>query len=65
MNINPKPPKNGEDLKRLLKQYEHILSPQNKQFINELIQRLDSGGDKAGLEDLAQRMQHASNQGKK
>jgi hypothetical protein len=65
MANNPQPPKNSEDLKRLFKQYEHILSPQNKQFINELIQRLDSGGDKSELEDLAQRMQKATNQGKK
>ena len=65
MTNNPKPPQNGEDLKRLLKQYEHILTPQNKQFIMELIQRLDSGGDKSDLEDLAQRMQQATRQGKK
>ena len=54
-----------KDLKKLLKQYNNILTPQNKQFINELIQRLETGGDKAGLQDLAKRMQKAAKQAKK
>ena len=58
-------PQNAADLKKLLKQYNNILTPQNKQFITELIQRLENGSDKAGLQDLAQRMQRAAKQAKK
>ena len=61
----PKKPQNNEDLKKLLQQYNHILTPQNRQFINELIQKLDAGGDKNALQDLARRMQQATRQGKK
>ena len=64
MNNMPPKPKNAADLKKLLKQYGNILTPQNKQFIGELIQRLESGGDKAGLQDLAKRMQKAVRQAK-
>lgn len=64
MNNMPPKPKNAADLKKLLKQYGNILTPQNKQFIGELIQRLESGGDKAGLQDLAKRMQKAARQAK-
>lgn len=65
MNTNPKKPQSNEDLKKLLQQYNHILTPQNRQFINELIQNLDAGGDKNALQDLAKRMQQAAGQGKK
>ncbi|NLF80745.1 MAG: hypothetical protein GX572_06105 [Clostridia bacterium] len=65
MNIKPQKPKNSADLKKLLQQYNHVLTPQNRQFINELIQNLDAGGDKNALQDLARRMQQATNQGKK
>lgn len=61
----PQKPQNAADLKKLLKQYNNILTPQNKQFITELIQRLENGSDKAGLQDLAQRMQRAAKQAKK
>lgn len=65
MNNIPRKPQNSVDLKKLLQQYDKILTPQNKRFIKELIEKLDSGGDKAGLEDLAQRMQKAAKQAKK
>ena len=61
----PQKPQNAADLKKLLKQYNNILTPQNKQFITELIQRLENGSDKAGLQDLAQRRQRAAKQAKK
>lgn len=64
MNMTPKKPQNAADLKKLLSQYDSILTPQNKQFITELIQKLDSGGDKEGFEDLAKRMQKATKQPK-
>ena len=64
-NNMPQKPQNAADLKKLLKQYNNILTPQNKQFITELIQRLENGSDKAGLQDLAQRMQRAAKQAKK
>ena len=65
MNTTPKKPQSNADLKQLLQQYNHILTPQNRQFINELIQNLDAGGDKNALQDLANRMQHATKQNKK
>lgn len=65
MNNIPKKPQNTVDLKKLLQQYDKILTPQNRRFIKELIEKLDAGGDKAGLEDLAQRMQKAAKQAKK
>ena len=64
-NNMPQKPQNAADLKKLLNQYNNILTPQNKQFITELIQRLENGSDKAGLQDLAQRMQRAAKQAKK
>ena len=64
-NNMPQKPQNAADLKKLLKQYNNILTPHNKQFITELIQRLENGSDKAGLLDLAQRMQRAAKQAKK
>ena len=64
-NNMPQKPQNAADLKKLLKQYNNILTPQNKQFITELIQRLENGSDKAGVQDLAQRMQRAAKQAKK
>ena len=64
-NNMPQKPQNAADLKKLLKQYNNILTPQNKHFITELIQRLENGSDKAGLQDLAQRMQRAAKQAKK
>ena len=64
-NNMPQKPQNAADLKKLLKQYNNILTPQNKQFITELIQRLENGSDKAWLQDLAQRMQRAAKQAKK
>ena len=64
-NNMPQKPQNAADLKKLLKQYNNIFTPQNKQFITELIQRLENGSDKAGLQDLAQRMQRAAKQAKK
>ncbi len=64
-NTLPPKPQNAADLKKLLRQYQNILTPQNKQFITELIQRLEGGGDRAGLQDLARRMQRAAKQAKK
>ena len=64
-NNMPQKPQNAADLKKLLKQYNNILTPQNKQFITELIQRLENGSDKAGLQDLAQRLERAAKQAKK
>lgn len=60
-NNMPQKPQNAADLKKLLKQYNNILTPQNKQFITELIQRLENGSDKAGLQDLAQRSKEQLN----
>jgi hypothetical protein len=65
MNTTPKKPQSNADLKQLLQQYNHILTPQNRQFINEMIQTLDAGGDKNALQDLARRMQQAAKQNKK
>ena len=61
----PQKPRNTEDLKKLLKQYERVLTPQNKQFINELINKLDRGAGRNELQDLAARMQKAAAQQKK
>jgi len=65
MNNTPQKPQNTLDLKKLLQQYDKILTPQNKRLINELIEKLDNGGDKADLQDLAQRMQKSVKQAKK
>jgi len=65
MNISPPKPKNAEDLKKLLQQYEKILTPQNKQFINELINKLESNADRNELQELAGRMRKATIQNKK
>ena len=48
-NNMPQKPQNAADLKKLLKQYNNILTPQNKQFITELIQRLENGSDNATI----------------
>ncbi len=61
----PQKPRNTEDLKKLLKQYERVLTPQNKQFINELINKLDRGAGRNELQDLAVRMQKAAARQKK
>lgn len=65
MNISPPKPKNAEDLKKLLQQYEKILTPQNKQFINELINKLESNADRNELQELAGRMRKATIQNKR
>ena len=65
MNISPPKPKNAEDLKKLLQQYKKILTPQNKQFINELINKLESNADRNELQELAGRMRKATIQNKK
>jgi hypothetical protein len=65
MNNTPQKPQNTVDLKKLLQQYDKVLTPQNKRLINELIEKLDSGCDQDGLKDLAQRMQRAAKQTKK
>ena len=61
----PQKPRNTEDLKKLLKQYERVLTPQNKQFINELLNKLDRGAGRNELQDLAVRMQKAAARQKK
>ncbi len=62
---NPDKPKNSNDLKKILKHYDNILTPQNKQFINELINNLEKGSDKNELQDLAKRMTKAANKAQK
>lgn len=56
----PRTPRDPEDLKKLLRQYEKVLTPQNKAFINELINKLEGGADKNELQDLAGRMRQAA-----
>ncbi len=56
----PQTPQSVQDLKQLLQQYSHILSPENKSFILELVEHLEQGGDQEALRQLAARMQQAA-----
>ena len=56
----PKTPRDPEDLKRLLQQYDKVLTPQNKAFINELISKLENNATKDQLRELADRMRKAT-----
>lgn len=56
----PQQPQNAADLRNLLQQFGDVLSPQNRQFIQELIVNLEQGGDQQKLMDLAARMQQAT-----
>ena len=56
----PAKPTNVADLQNLLTQYGALLNPENKQFIQELIENLQQGGDQKSLVDLAARMQQAA-----
>lgn len=58
----PAKPTSIADLQKLLSQYGGVLSAENTQFITELIEKLQSGGDRSALVDLAARMQKAADQ---
>ncbi|MBR5429413.1 MAG: hypothetical protein IK116_02675 [Firmicutes bacterium] len=60
----PAVPRSAAELRQLLEVYGPWLTAENRAFINELLARLESGGDAAGLLELAQSMQQAANRGR-
>lgn len=56
----PGVPRDLGELKQLLQQYGPLLSAENRSFIQELIAKLEGGGDVSGLMELAGRMQQAA-----
>lgn len=51
------------DLRQLLTVYGGVLSPENRDFISELIDQLQNGGDQQQLMALAARMRQAASRG--
>ena len=52
----PQAPRSSGDLRGLLRQYGNVLTPQNKQLLQEVISRLEQG-DTQGLKGIAAQLQ--------
>ena len=52
--------RNIGDLRRLLQQYDGMLSPENRRLISSLIGELENGGDPQALANLAGQMQQSA-----
>ena len=52
----PTPPQNVGDLRGLLRQYGNVLTPQNRQLLQDVITQLEKG-DKAALQSITARLQ--------